>query len=90
MSNSCVCDISAYGLRAGLLWNQAGNLLLLDVDKSAPRVVVFSPLGDVVMQHPFEKLLSAHADSACRFIGTWKDMLYVADVGKVFWLIDRL
>ena len=57
-------------------------MLLLDVDKSAPRVVVFSPLGDVVTQHPFERLLNAHADSACRFIGTWKDMLYVADVGE--------
>ena len=72
-----------------MLWNQGGNLLLLDVDKSAPRVVVFSPLGDVVTQHPFEKLLNAHADSACRFIGTWKDMLYVADVGELFFLIRR-
>ena len=63
------------------MFNASGQLVLIDVERTAPRVVVFTTSGKLVSDHVLEKLVSVTSDSKCRFIGFYKDMLYVADLG---------
>ena len=65
------------------MFNASGQLVLIDVERTAPRVVVFTTSGKLVSDHVLEKLVSVTSDSKCRFIGFYKDMLYVADLGMI-------